>query len=566
VLSRLTAIPPALRDRWDRVGTIARRRMAAGLGALALLALLALVVLPNVACEFPGGDRCPLPDDAEELVPGDAIAYVHVELDPNSPQRQAASDVASQLPLFSSQLGGRALALIPGPEGRAPDLERDLEPWFTGEAALAVLPAGASSQQVELLEIADAEGAERFQQDVAAGTASASEHEGVEISVDRRGLATAQVEGFLVIGRSEGVRAVIDTATGAGDTGALADEQEATELRDELPDERVVDAYLTAEGVESYFGAPGAPLGTFAPFLAPGPSEGAAIALSAADGALELAVRSRLDPERAEAEPPFFAAFPAFEPELTSRLGADSLGYVGIGDPGSTVQALIGQASVEAPGIAAGFEDLLNQLRRRGEVDLDADLLSALGAEAAFALAPREGGAEGPGGTPFLEFVASDVDEERVRRALADLQAPLAKSVDPGLGLQAPVFGEREVAGIPTRSLRISPAVELAYAVFDGLAVIATDPVAIERLAEGEGGLDESERFTAATEGFGESASLLAFFDLGELVSLAEAAGLATDPEYITFADEFRRLQAVGLSVADDEGLLTTNARLLISG
>ena len=43
---------------------------------------------------------------------------------------------------------------------------------------------------------------------------------------------------------------------------------------------------------------------------------------------------------------------------------------------------------------------------------------------------------------------------------------------------------------------------------------------------------------------------------------MGEQPGLAEDPLYATFAGEFRRLDALGLAVTDDD-VLATDARLL---
>jgi Protein of unknown function (DUF3352) len=549
---------------WRGLSIHGRRRLLAALGVVIALVLFFGLAVPNLPCQVPGGDSCPPPDDAEELVPADALAYLHANLDPETEQYEHAAGLAERVPVFSGQILGRALAQLPGPGGRPPDFEREIRPWFDGEAAVAVVGVADSAEQVVLLEVSDAEGATRFANQMAAGRPRPDTYQGLELSVDARGLATAQVEAFLVIGTREGVRAVIDAATSADGARSLADDETAEEVRETLPDQRFVEAYVSREGVGSLIEGSRGVLGSLTPLISPGATRGAAAALSASDdGGLELAVRSGLDPERANSSPGFFSAFPAFEPSLPERLDDSSLGYLGIGEPQGTVRALLAQASAQAPGIAAGFEDLVDSLRREGEVDIERELLEALRGEAAFALEPRPDDA-GPA-LPYLEFVADDVDEERARRALASLQGPLADAVRAGGDLQAPVFGQQEIAGVEARSMRVSPAVELTYAVFDGLAVVATDPAGIEQLADGDGGLDESELYERATDGFDDDVSLLAFLDLGGLVELGEQLGLAEDPVYATFAGEFRSLEALGLAVTDTDELLSTDARLLLS-
>ena len=518
--------------------------------------------MPNLPCRLPGGDSCPPADDAEELVPADALAYVHTNLDPETEQYELAADVADRVPIFSDQAAARALALLPRAAGRPTDFERDLVPWFAGEAAMAVIGATGRAERVELLEVSDAEGASEYATAIAGDAPESADYQGVELTVARRGLASAQVDGFLAIGRADGVRSVIDTATGSDDAESLADDETASEVRDELPEHSLVEAYLSADGIEELIERDRGTLGTLTPLLAPGASRGAGAALAATEEGFELSVRSALDPERAEASPGFFTAFPAFVPALPERLAPDSLGYVGIGEPASTVRALLTQATAEAPGIVAGFEDLVRNLRREGEVDIERGLLDSLGGEAAFALA-RRSGAAGPA-LPFLEFVADDVDEDAARRALAALQAPLIDAVG-GRNVQAPVFGQQQIGDVEARSLRISPTVELTYAIFDGLVAIATDPAGIEQLVEGEGALDTSELYERATDGFADEVSLLAFLDLDGLVELGEQLGLAEDPVYAPFAGEFRRLEALALAVTDDDELLSTDARLLLA-
>jgi hypothetical protein len=420
-----------------------------------------------------------------------------------------------------------------------------------------------TATRVELLEAADDDAAARYAASIAAGQVQGEDYRGIEIATDQRGIASASIDGFLAIGSAESLRAVIDVATEADGASPLADDSTTDELRGELPEQRLAEAYLSEEGVAAIIGDRGA-LGSLAPFVSPGASRGAAAALTATEEGLELAVRSELDLERTASEPGFFAAFPDFEASLPELLPGRSLAYLGFGDPGATVRALLAQASAQAPGIAAGFEQLVTRLRREGGVDLERDLLDALGSEAALVV----GAAPETAARPYLALIAAGVDEQRARRALAALQAPLAAAVDPGSDLQAPVFGEVQVGGVKARSLRISPTVELTTAVFGGLAVIATDPAALRALAADQGRLADTELFRRATDDLGEDAqgSLVGYLDLGELVAIGEQLGLAEDPAYVTFAAELRRLEALGFAVSSSDELLGTDARLLVAG
>ena len=537
------------------------------------IAVVVVLASPGLSCDLPGGDSCAPPDEAAAIVPAAALAYVHVNLDGETDQYRRASEIAAAVPLFSGELIDRAVRVLSGGRARAEEFESEIRPWSAGELAFALLEA---DREVVLIEVADAQGAGDYAdglRPLGLGVAEpkVEEHDGVEISVDANGLATAQVEGFLALGPAEAVRAVIETASGADGAQSLADDETAVEVREQLPDQRLLEAYVSEDGVAELIAGSRETLASFSPLVSPVASRGigASVGFGEQDE-VELALRSVLNAERVETSPGFFAAFPAFEPTLPARLSSEAFAYAGIGDPGETVAALLEQAGTQAPGVAAGFDDLSRRLQRQSDVDIEGELLDGLGDEGAFSLEPRpEAGdsepvpAAAPGALPYAGFVADGVDEPSVRKALASLQDPLAAAVGPGQNLQAPAFEERELAGVDARSLRLSPSIELTYAVFDGIAAIASDPAAIEQLAEGSGGLDSAERFERATDAFEDEVSLLAYLDLERLVALGEGLGLAEDPTYATFAGEFRRLDALGLAVVADSQTLASDARLL---
>jgi hypothetical protein len=555
------------RRAWLGLPLVARRRTAAALAAAVAILLFVVLAVPALPCEFPGGDRCPPADDAAEIVPDSAVAYVHVNVDPETEQYEDAAAVAEDLPLISRQVVSRVLAAAPGAGGEPGRVRRQVEPWLAGEAAIAFVPGpGGDPERVFLFEVEDAKGAARWARSIAAGATESEEYRAVEIATDERGLATAEVEDFLAVGSASAIRAVVDTATGTKGARPLADDQEAEDVREELPDHRLAEVWLSRSGSAELL-APGAPLAPLAPFVSPASTRGAAISLSAGDDSLGLAVRSELDPEREKKAPGFFTAFPDFEPGLPAELSTDALVYLGIGEPGRTVRALLRQAVTQAPGIVGGFKGLVASLREQGAIDIEKKLLPALGDEAALAIEPSggRGGGVPTGSLPYLEFAARGVDEDRAGRAFAELQRPIAAEVDPASALQAPVFGEEEIDGVTVRTLRVTPTVELSYAVFDGLAAVATNPAGIEQLIGGEGGLDEDDDFERATEGFEDEVALLAFLDLRELLKEGFEIGLAEVPAFATFAPELRRLEALGLQVHRDGDLLASDARLLVT-
>jgi Protein of unknown function (DUF3352) len=506
-----------------------RRWLLPVLGGLA-----ALAVTVGVVAAVAGGGNGPQSDDAIALVPADALAYVHADLDPESEQYEQAAALAERLPLVSRQVVRLLSGLVATGEGSAHDFEEDIGPWFGGELGLALVPTGARPELVQLLEVAD--------------EARAREYGGEDAAI---------VDGFLVIGANRVVEAVTATARDQGAGPSLADDPAVEEARERLPEERLADAFLSEAGVDELVADPSASLATVEPFVDAGATLGVGAAVVATEDGFELEIRSVLDPERSSSDPGFFDAFPGFEPSLTSDVPPNVLAYLGFGDPEETIEALLRQASIEAPGLAAAFSDLFERLREAGDVSLRGDLLPALGEEAALVLdLVREAGAgqpEIPGlvpeplpgqpppvvpqqPTPLVELIAGGVDEEQAESALSELEEPLTEALG----------------------------IDLAYEVFDSKLVVATSPTAVERVAEGEGGLDQDERYQRATEGLADELSLVAYLSVSRLLELAELAGLAEDPAYVTFADDLHQLEALGVGVEASPEELATDARLVI--
>lgn len=566
------------RAAWLGLSAPNRTRVAIGAGAVLAVALIALVIVPVLPCGLPGADGCPPEDDAAAIVPGDSLLYVHVNTETGSDQYQNAAELARRLPTLASQL----VAGLPGAAGAGIDYERDVRPWLGGEAAVALIPgAGDDAEQALLLEIGDENGAEAFTGELVGRRTESRDY--AEVPVTTRGdLSTAEVDGFLAIGPTEAVRAVIDAQGPEG--RSLEDSEPAEEVADELPEDSLVTAFVSEQGATDLFRA-GAPLGSLEAFVNSGATTGAGAALVAGDDGVEIESHSALDPERLESSPGFFGAFTPFGPNLAEELSPGALVYLGLGDPEKSIEALLAQASAESPGLTKGFEKFTEEVKKDGDVNIEREVLPLLGGEVAVGIEPPPKGGDGnasneeeevpegiaPGGpaplpaepgelaftgVPYVVFVADDVDEDQARKTLADLQVPIAEALDPAEGGQAPVFEGTEIEGLQARSLRISATVNLTYAIFDEKLVVATDPAGIAQVKSGDASLTDSSDYEDATEGFGDDLATALYLNVGDLLALAERQGLAEDPAYALFADEVRKLQAMGLAVErDDEGI-----------
>jgi hypothetical protein len=537
---------------WMGLDLYVRRRIAFGVGVVAVVAAFGLFAVPVLPCQFPGGDACPPPDNAASVVPADALAYVHIDTDSSSDQYQAATDLASRIPTLSAQIVDRLIGQLPAAAGSTAAFADEVRPWLGDEAALALLPARGPPQEIEILAVADRGKADAYQRRIAGPAPARVPYRGVQLVRGRGGIVSGFVGGFLVIGTRAGLEAAIDVQTSAAGTAALSDSSAAS-VRDALSSQRVADAYLSAAGASAVAGRTTGLLAPLAPFFAPGNTKGVAMGLVAEPNGLGLEIRSALDQERAAAKPGFFAAFPSFDPTLAAKLPAGTLAYLGFGRPGQAISALLRQASSQQPGLAQVALGLLSRARRVSHLPVSGDLLAALGNEGALAIEPAP-----PGGVPYLLYLGSGIDVKNTRAALARLQVPLARSLAPGSG----GFQSTTVGGVQAQTLTVSPAVELSYAIVDRQLVVATNPAGIAAVAHG--GLSSAPAYGQATAGMGGSVSLLTYLDLGGLIALGERAGLASDPAYATFAPDFHQLQAFALSVTRTPQQLATDGRLVL--
>jgi len=545
-------------ERWREVEATNRHRIVAGLILAAVVLVVWLVLIPIAPCGFPGGDRCAPDDDAIALVPGDALAYVHLDVDPESDQFAAATEIGRRLPLLS-RLAVSGLANV---AGTSVDYAKQVEPWSGGEVALVALPAGTTGQRVLMVEADDEGAADEFAAELLGPKQSTESAGGTDVSIGPRDTAWAIEDGFLLLGSRLGLTRML------GDDGpSLADA--APPVLDELPDERLAYGYVSPDGARALFGPGGAgPIDTFIDAAA---TTGAAASLSADDVGLSLAIRSDLDPDRSDASPGFFAALPAFTPSLDERIGPATLAYLGLGDPGEGLGSLLAQARTSSPGLVAAFRRESRRLGEQAGIDIDRDLLPLLGSEAALSLQPVavNGDTPVPGvtpdaGTPYVSLLAAGADPTEARRSLERLERPVAKALGEKQDGKAATFTTIQVAGLQAHSLAVSDAVDLTWATWDDLLAITTNSLGIAQPRSQGSGLDEAEKYRAVTEDFPDSVSLIAYLDLTGLLNLGEQAGLATDPTYATYAPDLRTLTAAALGVAGGDERIATDLRIAV--
>lgn len=543
-----------------RAGTT-RARIVAAVIVAATAAIVYFVLIPAAPCSFPGGDSCPPGDDAIALVPDDALAYLHLDIDRDDDQVAAGTELAGRVPLLSRI----ALGAITQLSGVKVDFSSQIEPWAGGEMAVALLPAGTSVERAVMIEATDAGEAQDFASQLFGPKQSTTESGGTEVALGTRGAAWAIEDGFLIVGREGAVTDLL-----AADPGSRLSGSDGTQVLESLPEDRLAYGYLSAAGARGLLSVKGLePIDTFVDSAA---TDGAAAALTADGSGVHLTLQSDLDPGRAESSPGFFAALPRFTPALTGDIGPGSLAYLGLGSPATSVDSLLDQARSSSPGLVVAFRRASKDLRKQTGVDIGKDLLPLLGSEVALSVQPVVAAASDPtvpgvvadASTPYVSLIADGIDADSAARALAELQEPVAKALAPPENGRVAVFETIQVAGVQAQSLAVSPALNLTYATYGDRLVIATDSLGIEQARSIDEGLDSSVAFQRATENMPDSVSLLAYFDLVGLLSLGEQVGLAVNPTYTTYAPDLRSLTAAALSVDGGDDQIRTDLEIVI--
>lgn len=535
--------------RWAGLSREARIRAAAVAGVLLLYLVIKLVPVPGVPCGISAVKECPPGDDAVAFVPADALLYAHVTLDEDSAQSERARDAFDELGELERLVVGSAAAAVPTPSGAQVDLRADLLEWAEEDLAIASVPQPKDAAATAVIAgVSDRAAAEQFLAKVAPPAAPAEGEQGdAALLVYPDGFAAAFSGDELVFGDEPAVRRALDAEAGAADS---LDGSDAAAARDQLPEARFAEVYLSRAGVQRLLAGragPAAQLETFVDYEA---TSGLAAAAVAREDGIEVDLVSTLDPELAAKSPSFFSELPRFEPDLAGEIGERAIGYVGVGQLGPSLTELLARAGGEAGGLGRSLGGLASRLEREAGVNPLRDLLPALGGQAALVAEPTDG-------VPFASLIVEGVDEDAATEALARLQGPLLRSVGVK-GRQVPRFEESEVDGVKVSSVQLGPTVNLSYAAFDGMLVISTSPAGIEQVRSDGGSLADASAYEDATDGLPDSVSALVFLNLDELFAQVTRTGLVEDPSFADLTVLFDNAASIGLAVqGEDESIRT---------
>ncbi len=516
-------------------------------GAVAAVVVLYLVIkflpVPGVPCQISAAKECAPSNDTIAYVPRNAELYVHITVNSDSHQWELAQEAGDALPNFTALLRSDARTL-PGFGGRPVDLAGQVLPWAKDDLALLAVPGPkGTAPEAYIAGVGDNAKANQFLNALApSGPATPSSVGDASMTAYPGGLATARSGDQALFGSEAAVRAAL--AAKAGQQPGL-DGSDQDEPREELPDVRFAEAYLSRAGVQHFLAGRGTGATQLDTFVDYGATSGMAAGVRARDDGLQVSLVSELDPALEPRSPTVFASLPEFEPGLADEAGPRALGYVGVGDLGPAITKALATAGASARGLTGSLTALAARLRKEAGVDPLRDLLPALGGQAALVAEPTAT-------APYATLIVDGVDEEKAGDALAALQAPLVRSVGGGRG-QAPSFQSREIDGVAVHSLQISPNVDLSYATFDGKLVISTQPQGVSQVLASGDNLAGTSAFQDATKRLPDRVSALVFLNLEEVLGLAQRAGLAENPLYASLSGDISRVDSLGLAVRGND-------------
>jgi len=513
-----------------------RRRWPVPAAIATLVAIAAVLVIA-----LSGASQPPAPDTASAgLIPADALAYVSVSLDPSLPAVKQALTVADRLPDFPLA-GAAALsrlgAIISG--GRSADYARQIEPWLGGEAGLALLNTTTSTAgTLIVLDVSDRAQALRFVR--SEGAVSHGSYRGTALLAYPSGLVLAFVGDHLVLGQAASVHAAIATATGV--TPSLA--KDATYRRATAGQSagRVLDAYASLAGVRRLLAPQGGVLGSLGDLLYQPALQGAAISVTPTAQGARILVHSALDPALAgrhgSAEAPFAPTLQDVMPSGVSLM-------FDVSNLGRAAPQVLGAGS--AAGVTGAIGPLLSRLGAalKSEGANVSNLVSIFDHEAAVAIVPH-------GRAPTLVVIARDPSQAQARTELAELQSPLARLFrKTGSGSSpAPVFDDRQIAGITAHSLVLSSGLALDYAVFRGLVVISTSLPGIAAVAQRADPLSANPSFRATLGDRPKLVTGLVYLALDDLVGTL--TGSTQSSTLSAMRPDLEKVRAVGLTTSRD--------------
>jgi hypothetical protein len=494
------------------------------------LALAAVLVAAVVAASalLDGKERGAPADHAVRLVPASAVLYVHGNVDTSSTQWKRGSALLRRFPPLI-RLRNQLLRGLTA-RGAALDLEREVGPWLGDEAALALIPdQRGNARSLILLEVSDRELARSFLAR-AVGRERVSSYRGRRLR-SYGGLATTFLGGFLAIGQAQNVREAIDVLDRR--SPSLASDAIFRRTRAAIPDrDRLLYAFAPRLGVRRVLEPRTDLAGRLGRLVDEPDLEGVALVLRVEkSGARILSATARRGSAAAIDRP--------FAPDLVDVVSEDAIAFAdmhGADRIFSAITAFAGGSSLPLP---PALRELRSYFGGRGGRSFVRRLGPVLEKEAALFVSRSAA-------VPVVTLVVDGIGESEADQLLARLQPALTSLLSrPSAAGQVPTFQPQRVGGVNAATLRISPALELTYAIFGGRAVVATSPGGILRVKTAHSHVRDNPLFAPGMRDDLDRVTSVLFFDLEQLLALGQQAGLGASPGFESLQSELAPVKAV---------------------
>jgi hypothetical protein len=331
---------------------------------VALLAGLLLTAGAVAGCASSSGGAG---SDPAGLVPATAPLYAEATLAGDSKEQADAEAALAKILRTTDPRGDLAQAF----DRAHVNFARDVEPWLGDRVGAAALSFGRRGDKVVVAASRDDDAARAALARLAPNGAARS-YRGVDYRVDpQRGKAAGVVDGFVVLGTENGLKAAIDASKGS----SLAESDSLKDARAKVRAERSGFLYVDVAGVlRQALAGSGGGAAQLAPFVEP-------VSL-----ALPKTIAAALD-----AEPGLLrldsATFGNGGAPSSGASGADALAAlpgdawlgVGVGEVGQTVNGFLDRVSQKGGIAGVGLQALLGQAQQGLGLDIRRDLLGWMG-------------------------------------------------------------------------------------------------------------------------------------------------------------------------------------------
>jgi len=455
-------------------------QLVLAIAAVTVAAVLAVASLVRDGIDAGASLKPATTEKAAALVPARALVFVHVSLDRS---RSAVAELAATAERFPSYVKSRDRLVD---QLASPDCRRAIEALEQADDAALALYESSEGTGLSMLLI-DRPDAGAQTKPVRCGA-----------------LLAADVGDYLVIGQTEALSDARRLASGVGKS--LANSTVSSDQLKRLPDNRVLDGWISVGGVRRLLAPRGGAFGLAGAAIDQPGLRGVAFSLSPSPTGVDLALRSSVKTRGTDAE--------AEQPDTDALLGgisADAIAAVLVPKLGGSLRRLESSAAANVGLLSA----LPGRVKRLFDRPTSIALLD---------------GAR----VPVLAAITTTDDETAAKAALATMPADLRR--------------------------------QLIGRVDGGRVVLATRKGALAQLLAGPDRRltgTEAWRATIGRSEVGDGGSLL-FVNFTKLLALAERTGLGEDPSYRAVRADLARIQAVGARTAPGDNESSVDLSLLI--